>query len=237
MANNYFRFKEFTIHQNHSAMRVTTDACLFGAWVAENMPESKQVLDIGGGTGLLSLMLVQKKPATVYAVEKDEATCTEMRDNFQSSPWANQLHALHENILHYQPGHTFDFIVTNPPFFEHSLKSPDPARNRVMHDTDLTIAILIQLIDKFTDKIGAFAILLPYERAGFFTSLAATHGFSLSYQSHVRQTPRHPYFRSMLLFNRKTEGSVTESTIVIKGEDGIYTAEFIQLLQPYYLFL
>lgn len=237
MGNSYFKFKQFTIQQQHSAMKVTTDACLFGAWLADKQPAAASILDIGGGTGLLSLMLAQQTNGVIYAVEKDEATSNEMRANFENSPWKQRLHAVHENILDYTPTQRFDLVITNPPFFENALKSPDSNRNRVLHDTDLTLERLLNAINRLLNSDGAFAILLPFYRTDYFVDLATNLGFYLKENITVQQTPRHQGFRSMLFFLREVTDFTTEETITIKNEHNEYTVGFQMLLKAYYLYL
>lgn len=237
MGNSYFKFKQFTIQQQYSAMKVTTDACLFGAWLAAKRSGADSILDIGGGTGLLSLMLAQQTNGVIYAVEKDEATYNEMHLNFENSPWMQRLHAVHKNILDYEPAQTFDLVVTNPPFFENALKSPDSNRNRVLHDTDLTLESLIEAINRLLNSDGRFGILLPIYRTDYFMDLATRHGFSLKKNITVQQTPKHQGFRSMLFFSREAVHSIKEETIIIKNENAEYSGEFQTLLKPYYLYL
>jgi tRNA1Val (adenine37-N6)-methyltransferase len=255
MPNNYFQFKQFIIHQEHCAMKVTTDACLFGAWAAgavdSGLSTVDHVLDIGTGTGLLSLMLAQKTSSQIHAVEIDEAVANQAKDNFAESPWKERMHVHHSSIQQFNnssiqqssnplirqlpnpPIPKFDFIITNPPFFDNDLKSDDAKRNLALHSAELSLEELLEAIKQNLSSNGSFAILLPYHRTDSFISLAKD--FSLQQKTLVRQTEKHGYFRSMLLFSSKQLGTV-ETEITIK-ENNQYTAAFISLLKDYYLHL
>src|SRR5690349_10557815 len=127
MPNPYFRFKQFTVYHQHNAMKVTTDACLFGAWVAEQMHNEKDkvqsLLDIGTGTGLLSLMIAQKNEVNIDAIEIDKASAEEANENIQNAPWKEHITIQHQDILEYHPGRLYDAIICNPPFYENEWTS------------------------------------------------------------------------------------------------------------------
>jgi tRNA1Val (adenine37-N6)-methyltransferase len=235
MANNYFQFKQFTVYQDACAMKVTTDACLFGAWAAEIVNEIQPdfILDIGSGTGLLSLMLAQQTNALIDAVEIDTNAGKQTNENFKSSIWKKRLNTHCLAIQNFEKDKQFDFIITNPPFFNNDLKSEDDKRNLALHSTMLDLDVLLTYLDKLLAANGQFAILLPFHRMEYFIQLA--HQFSLLRQTLVKQTTKHPYFRAMLLFSRKAIHPLVFNEIAIKDETGYYTNSFQQLLKPYYL--
>ena len=247
MPNNYFQFKKFTVQQEHCAMKVTTDACLFGAWAASIINNEKLIitkgLDIGIGTGLLSLMLAQKSSAPIHAVEIDEAAATQAKENFALSPWRERLHVHQTSIQQFsnppinqltnKPINAFDFIITNPPFFDNDLKSEDEKRNIALHSSSLNFTALLQAIKANLTNDGCFAILLPYHRTNYFMELAIENGFYLQEKVLVKQTEKHGCFRSMLLFSYQ-QTSTIETEIIIK-QNNQYSEAFIHLLKDYYL--
>lgn len=233
-----FSFKQFHIEQDRCGMKVTTDACLFGAWTAHLREASiaKRMLDIGAGTGLLSLMLAQKTTANIAAVELDESAFQQCKANFAASPWGSALQVQHTSIQDFHAAESFDFIITNPPFFQDDLHSPDSKRNLALHSTQLDFPVLLQCIDRLLDDAGHFSILLPFHRCVAFCQLAALHHFRLYQMVQVKQTPKHAGFRSMLLFGRSNKEMRTEE-MMIKNEENEYTETFVTLLKDYYLYL
>lgn len=218
-------------------MKVCTDACLFGAYLADHLQKlaetPKRALDIGSGTGLLSLMLAQKTGLHFDAIEIDPAAANQARENFAASPWKERLTIIQEDVRAYSPEDKYDLIFSNPPFFEADLKSPDKGKNAAKHDTGLTLDQLIVLAERGLSQHGLFAVLLPYHRVDHFIQQAANHHLYLNELSLVKHTVAHPFFRGMLLLRRKKQAAL-QTEIVLK-EGSIYTAEFIELRKDYYL--
>jgi tRNA1Val (adenine37-N6)-methyltransferase len=252
MPNSYFQFKQFVIHQDRCAMKVCTDACLLGAWVAEKLaagstglrpgaalesPEpGLRVLDIGSGTGLLMLMLAQKHPGVVHGIELDPPAYVQLKENIAASTWSRSLEAFEGDVRGYVFPSRYDLIISNPPFFEEDLPSASGAENLARHSKELRLAELIRVIGDNLESTGSFGILLPYHRTEYFTGLAAGSGFRLKERVRVRQTPGHDFFRSMLYFSKGKDGDDTKETeLIIKNEKGGYTEAFTGLLKDYYL--
>lgn len=192
----------------------------------------KRVLDIGAGTGLLSLMLAQKSSAVIDAIEINTDAALQAAENFNTSPWSERL------AVHHQPIQTwmetnYDLIISNPPFFEQDLKSPNTERNLALHDTGLTLEMLWLQVVRCLHTTGQFAILLPAHRLADCISLATKHAFYLWEEVLVHQTEKHSPFRVMLWFGR-TANETKQSSMVIK-ENGEYTERFRELLKDYYL--
>lgn len=239
MSNNYFQFKQFTVQQENCAMKVCTDACLFGAWIAEKVKSEnekiKNILDIGTATGLLSLMLAQKSNANIDAVEIDESAAIQAQQNFAASPWKERLKIYNTTINEFRLDYKYDLIISNPPFFENDLKSSNNKRNLALHSSELTLEELLQAIIVNLKKDRSFAVLLPYHRTEYFETIAKQKYF-LQEKVLVKQTLNHNYFRSMLLFGPALN-ETKHSVITIRESNNQYSKEFIALLKDYYLYL
>ncbi len=253
MANTFFQFKKFIVHQAHTSMKVCTDACLFGAWTAhdQELINAKSILDIGTGTGLLSLLLAQaNNNATITAVEIEEAAATEAVSNFKSSPWADQLNLVHDAIQDYSnhANTVYDIIITNPPFYEGDLESPDENKNTAAHSTALPWKVLIENATKLLSEGGSFYVLVPTLRAYTMQKLCDNNGLQLVAEVLVHNTAKNLPIRAMQKFVKLHAGQIdTEKTndipqvkrtkIFIKDADNNYSPEFIALLKDYYLHL
>jgi tRNA1Val (adenine37-N6)-methyltransferase len=237
MSNTYFQFKQFVIQQDRCAMKVCTDACVLGAWFAEKVPPWSFVLDIGSGTGLLMLMLAQKLSGEIVGIELDLGSFTQLRENIAQSPWKDRLKAYPGDIRGFVFSDKFDFIISNPPFFEGDLATGSDSKNLARHSKELRLAELIQVIDTNLKISGSFGILLPYHRTGYFEELAASHDFHLQEKLLVRQTPQHDYFRTILHFSRSKENFVPTGELGIKNDEDAYSEEFRELMKDYYLHL
>src|ERR1700720_4654166 len=156
MSNSYFQFKQFVIQQDQCAMKVCTDACILGAWFAEKTPSYSLVLDIGSGTGLLMLMLAQKHKGEIQGIELDLAAYKQLKENMAQSKWKDELKVFPGDVRSFSFTHKFDFIITNPPFFEGDLAAASGAANLARHSKELTLAELLAVIDTNLESSGTF---------------------------------------------------------------------------------
>lgn len=242
MANSYFQFKQFTVHQEHTAMKVCTDACLFGAWAAQDaqIQTAQKILDIGSGTGLLSLMLAQKSTATITAIEIEAGAFKQTKANFEASPWCDRLLVEHTPIQNYAATYQhqlFDCIITNPPFYEGDLNSPDFSKNLASHSVALPWEELAKAAGELLQAHGAWFVLVPTLRAYTMQKLASNYGMQLAEEVLMYNDAKHLPIRAMLKFVKQSEVNIQRSKIVIKNADQSYTAAFTALLKDYYLHL
>ena len=244
MPNSYFQFKQFTIHQDRCAMKVTTDACLFGAWVAEEVRSLESgtgsSLDIGTGTGLLALMLAQKNPEMkIDAIEIDKDAAEQAKINAGSSPWKEQINIVQDDVKAFSFEKEFDLIISNPPFYENEIRSATDSKNVAHHSENLTLKELLAIIKDNLSKTGSFFLLLPYKRNEEIKKLLKDHELSISKILFVRQSVKHDYFRIMLKGKLSDQENIeTEfNEMSIGDESQQYTNEFKQLLKDYYLHL
>ena len=219
-------------------MKVCTDSCLFGAWIADKLEQNQidavNLLDIGAGTGLLSLMIAQKKKLNIDALEIDEDSFDQTNLNFIASPWQEQLKVFHEDFKNWNNPIKYELIISNPPFYENDLKAAQQNKNVAKHNDGLTFEELIRSVKVNLATNGKFAVLLPYHRVVFFKLLASGEGLFLEEELLVNQTPKHNWFRGILLFGQSAAKPVVNQ-LTIKNREGKYTKEFDALLKEFYL--
>lgn len=217
-------------------MKVCTDACLFGAWVAGKINDTihpKKILDIGTGTGLLALMLAQKTIATIDAIEIDASAASQATCNIAASDWHEKVTVHHTALQSFVSDHQYDLIISNPPFYQNDLKSPSPTKNIAWHSEALSFDTLLLYSKKFIKPQGKLAVLLPVSRVEDFIVSATGYHFYAAEKMWVRQTEKHKPFRCMLMFSLQ-ESNCLECEITIKH--GMhYTLEFTDYLKDYYL--
>ena len=262
MANPYFQCKQFIVHQQHTSMKVCTDACLFGAWVSQKsmVQNAINIVDIGTGTGLLSLMVAQvteNSKASITAIEIEAQAAAEANSNFNISKWSDRLKLVNDSIQNFTASiskddlvinelnnnkQLFDIVISNPPFYEGDLKSPDPNKNKAAHSTELPWNILVENVTSLLNNNGSFFVLVPTLRAYTMQKLAETHQLQLAEEVLVYNDAKHLPFRSFLHFKKNTntlnkEISILRNKIVIKNADNTYSNAFTELLKHYYLHL
>lgn len=232
MSNAYFSFKQFTIYHDRCAMKVGTDGVLLGAWT--DVSDSKCILDIGTGTGLISLMLAQRSDALITAIDIDESAIEQARENILSSPWKNRVFVKVSDIKDYSEFNRFDVIVSNPPYFIDSFKCVDGQRNTARHTDTLSANQLVEKVAKLLSSDGRFSIIIPFEQTEDIICLAERVGMYPSRHTSVITRPGLAPKRSLLEFRMdKCNCQTTELTIEL--ERHVYTDEYIALTKDFYL--
>ena len=231
-----FNFKQFTIQQDRCAMKIGTDGVLLGAWVSlENNPES--VLDIGAGTGILSLQIAQRCLAeTIEAIEIDEGAFEQCVENFESSSWGDRLFCFHASAQEFatEVEEEYDLIISNPPFYSDDYKSEDTKRNTARFTDTLPFRDLSIVAFQFLSEKGVFALILPRKEEESFITLASEVGLFPKRICRVRGTATSEVKRSLLEFSfKKTEIVYEELIIEISRHN--YTEEYKNLTKDFYL--
>lgn len=223
-------------------MKVTTDACLFGAWAAQALAQeplgaqtTARLLDIGAGTGLLSLMIAQQTSLQITGIEIDPAAASQAVENIKASPFAGRVECTGADIRGYQAEQKFDIIVSNPPFYEKELRSPDPLKN-LAHHGGIALEELLTAIRLHLKAGGIFFLLLPPKREADLLRLSPEQGLRLEECVRVKQRPGSPVIR-MLWRGRAESGALPLQETEWAIEDGrqSWSKSFTALLQPYYL--
>lgn len=220
-------------------MKVCTDSCILGAFAAKRIENGiihpASILDIGGGTGLLSLMLAQKTDCPIDSLEIDKMAYTQMNENFKASPWSRNLQALHGDIKKWTAKKQYDLIISNPPFFENELKGNQATKVLAMHDSGLLLSELVDSIKLMLHPGGSFCIMIPAFRKGYLIDLLYGNKMSVREILDIRQSANHELFRSIVFGDLSvTRFSPAISELTIKEDDG-YSEDFRLLLMDYYL--
>lgn len=243
-----FHFRQFVVAHDRCAMKVNTDAVVMGAYVAqccESWSRSgTKVLDIGTGTGILALMLAQKLPATIMAVEANEEAFEQASQNFSESIWDSNLQALHSTFQAYTAANnavSFDLIVSNPPFFEPINMSkggnqqlPDADRALARFDDALPFRELMHGVSLLLREEGFFYVIIPSNRAQELMALGADVGLFLQSECQIIYKEHKPPGRVILCF-RKSQSEIEKCALVLYDEKGQMTESFQALTKDYYL--
>jgi len=224
-------------------MKVTTDGCLFGAWVAEEMKNEKfkikNVLDIGAGTGLLSLMLAQNNTSiAIDTIEIDHEAYDQAKENASSSPFADRVNVIHADVKIFPFIKKYDAVISNPPFYDKEIAPLDIQRSVAHHQSGLTLNELVPLVKANLSREGNFFLLLPFKRNEEIKKIFLKQNLGISKIVFVRQSTRHAYFRMMLAGRLdKSAGETSIDEISIWDDHQQYTDRFKHLLKNYYLHL
>lgn len=225
-----FKFRQFDVRQADSAMKIGTDAMIFGALIETN--GKKQALDIGTGTGVLSLMAAQQNPQLqVTAIEIESNAASEARHNFENSPFTERLKVLHQDFLTLE-NHAFDLIFSNPPYFENAYKSGVQGRDFARHDDSLPLGKLFQRISELLSDEGHCWLILPHLTMDQYDSEARSLGLFLEKEIAVFGK-KEQLVRKISCFSKSQKQPICE-TLVVRNADGSYTEQYKELTREFH---
>jgi len=231
-----FKFKQFTIEQDRCAMKVGTDGVLLGAWTSLNT-HPFSILDMGAGTGVISLMLAQRSNAQqIDAIEIDENAYEQCTENFENSSWNDRLFCYHASVQEFaqEIEDQYDVIVSNPPFYTEDYKSQNTQRDLARFADALPFEHLAICASHLLNKEGLFSIILPFREEERFTRIAEKSGLFPLRICHVKGTPTSDIKRSLLEFSFN-KVPVETSELVIERSRHQYTKQYINLTKDFYL--
>lgn len=235
MANSFFEFRQFTIKQDSCAMKVGTDAVLLGAWSNFGTTDREcRILDIGTGTGILAIMAAQKNPAAIIdAVEIDHEAFLQASENVKSCQWKENIKVTESNVSDFAPERKYDFIVSNPPYFDKSLKSPDSQRSVARHTDTLSFDELAASINRLLDNEGSAYIIIPADAEDSMCGSAISHSLCISHKANIITKEGQQAKRIILVLRHKT-ATYTEETITIRNADGTFTEQYVKMTGDFY---
>ena len=231
-----FRFRQFLIEDNRSTLRVGTDAMLLGSWAQPG--SALKILDIGTVCGVLALMMAQQSDATVEGIDIDLPSVHEATANFSQSPWNKRLTAVHSSLGDFSMNtdNCYDFIITNPPFFSNSLRSPSSRKNNARHEDGMSIGELIATVSKLLSENGRFTVILPTQQAAQCCLLCQETGLKLLRRMIVYPKPAAPAKRIMMEFSKTGISAAAESELTILDTSGKFSNAYLTLTSSFHHF-
>ena len=232
MANNYFQFKKFTIVQDGCAMKVGTDGCLLGGWF--DCSQSRNILDVGSGSGLIAIMAAQRCGASVTGIEIDCDAAKQAIENVNNSPWSDRIEIVNQDLLLYSTEKRFDTIVSNPPYFANSLKCGNDARTMARHNDSLSCNDFFKKCKDLSAENVRISIIIPSDLRENWQQAAEENGFYPSRITHIKTTPNKTAKRVLIEFSSEKK-ECKESTLILEISRGNYSDEAKEILKDFYL--
>lgn len=238
MPNPWFRFKQFTVFQDKCAMKVGTDGVLLGAWTS--VENAVDVLDVGTGTGLIALMVAQRNPLTkVVAIDVDEQAVEQAKENIGNSPFSDRITVEFFAFRQFVQNSSkrFDLIVSNPPYFSHSLLPPDKERARARHSVSLTLDDLLFSARSCLKNDGTLSLILPCDKNDELKDLCEKHTFYMKRKTIVYPLPDTGPKRLLAELTMQQIGHTETGSLIIENSRHQYTEDFADLVSGFYIHL
>ncbi len=231
--NTVFRFKEFEVLQHPDVFKICTDAVLLGALAPINN-DVNRILEIGTGTGIISLMLAQRFPhAHITAIDHDPSSIELATTNFCKSPFSKRIKALQTPFQYLQSNKAFDLIVSNPPFFEAGTQGKF---SHARHTELLPYEDLVFGASQHLNDSGSFSIIIPHDSRNRFAAIADDAGLYKTREVIIQNTPKAKPKRIVLDFS-KVKSSASHLSLAIKDEDSTFSSAYKQLTKDFHPFL
>lgn len=231
-----FQFKQFSVDDSNCAMKIGTDGCLLGAWT--DVSNVSSILDIGTGSGIVALMLVQRNTnALVDAVEIDKEAFLQSRNNFLNSPWKNNFTPIHSAIQDYVKNcnKKYDLIVSCPPYFVNSMKSTDQKRKLARHTDSLQFEELIAIAKRLLSLDGKFSVIIPFHLAELFKEKSLIEGFYITKSTLVNPREKGNPMRILFQLENKKKECLIDFIAIQEEKGNQYTPEYVELTKEFYI--
>jgi tRNA1Val (adenine37-N6)-methyltransferase len=236
MANDFFHFKQFSIYQNHCAMKVGIDGVLLGAWCkVENL---KKILDVGTGTGILALMIAQRTMAEITAIEIEPEASIQARENFRNSPWNERLMCIAISFQDFLKSNTmkYDAVVCNPPFFQDAIHPKQPKRILARHSVQLSCEELILGVAQLLSHSGKLFLIYPYEQLDMILKIAEKNNLHPKHVTNVFPHSEKQPHRVLLELVKNYRGKPKYDNLIIwDNKKHTYSLAYKLLTQSYYI--
>lgn len=228
-----FQFKQFSVDQTNCGMKVNTDAALLGSLIQNEFVE--RILEIGTGTGVISLMLAQRYPdALIEAVEIDAAAAETARVNFLNSPFTSKLTLINTSFEHYfaSCSNKYDLIVSNPPYFINSLKSHEPSQRLARHTNKDFFVKLISGAPEHLTATGSLHLILPLDTAEIVKNLLTGSELHTHETLYIHSFPDSKPYRCILVIGQMEKREESRKFVIYEKQN-VYTEEYRALLKEY----
>lgn len=238
MSNQYFKFKQFTIWQPRSEMKVGTDSVLLGAWTL--VKDEINILDIGTGTGILALMIAQRSSGFIDAIEIEKETFEQAIINVQNSNWSNRINLINTSFQHFvnETNKKYELIISNPPYFSTGKKSEITARAMARHSDLLPLSDLIKNAKNVLKENGRINLVIPYNLRRDLLIVMSENDLWLSRETVVRPNPKKEPVRLLIELSAVRCSEIQKQEFFIEYDNrGGYSEEFISLTRDYYLYM
>ncbi|MBI3500206.1 MAG: methyltransferase [Bacteroidetes bacterium] len=233
MPKTTFAFKEFVVRQDKCPMKISTDSVLIGAWVDSG--KAKKILDIGTGTGVISLMLAQRSSAQIDAIDIDANSCKQAEINFSQSKWKERLQAHHSSLQEFFPKEKYDIIVSNPPYFPCPLshEKKEGAQARFRHK--LSFVELAENVLRLLASKGSFYVIFPVHEGAYFTNEAEKRNLFLTNYMWVKTTSRKKFPKRILMRFEFFKKEIQDDNLLVIQSENNFTSDYKQLTKEFYL--
>ncbi|GAA4963082.1 tRNA1(Val) (adenine(37)-N6)-methyltransferase [Algibacter aquimarinus] len=236
MSDKPFYFKQFKIKQDRCAMKIGTDSVLISTWTnIKNNPFS--ILDIGAGTGIISLILAQRSNAQLIdGIEIEDKAYEQCVDNFEQSLWSDRLFCYHTSLEEFanEIEDKYDLIICNPPFYSENFKTESIQRDLARFQDAMPFEHLVESVSKLLTTEGIFSVIIPFKEELSFIDLASKYNLNASRILHVKGNPTSEIKRSCIEFSFSKNQLINE-TLVIENKRHEYTQDYIDLTKDFYL--
>ena len=231
--NNFFQFKQFRIVQEKAAMKVGIDSVLLGAWA--NFNGAARILDIGTGTGLLTLMAAQRSVAGIDAIELEPEAASEALLNFQNSEWKERIRLMIGAFQDFNAENSYDHIISNPPFFENGSKSSNSKRAQARHSDSLSLSQLLGKSVGLLTENGKISLILPADQENRLLFLSNANGMHVTRFCRVAPDDKKAPHRILTELS-KFPGKLHAHDLFIRDSgSGNYSGEYRELTKDFYL--
>ena len=229
----FFRFKQFSVVNDRTAMKVGTDGVLLGAWCP--VEGTRRVLDVGTGCGVIALMVAQRNPSAIIdAIDIDHDAIEEAKLNFENSPWSERLMAIDGDFNEIDVETHYDLIVSNPPYFTNGILPTGDARTTARHTGSLSYRQLIEGASRLLTGEGSLALITPTDAEQEIIEAATFASLPVRQVTRVIPVDGAIAKRTLWLLSHRNL-PYHEDTLTIAHSDGAFTSEYIALTGAFYL--